>query len=64
MEATIEERKISLTPEYDISVPGRTLHARQVVFALLDKIEVQTEDGSLVATIPERAFPLSQQVRV
>jgi hypothetical protein len=51
LEVTIEERKISLTPEYDISAPGRALHARQVVFALLNKIEVQTEDGSLVATI-------------
>jgi uncharacterized protein YxjI len=58
MDVTIQERKISLTSEYDISTPAGDYYARKALMAINDKIQVKSADGSIVANIQGHFSPL------
>jgi uncharacterized protein YxjI len=51
MDATIREHKFSLRSEYDIESPKASYTAQKALLSFLDKVEVQTGSGSVVATI-------------
>jgi len=51
MDVTIQERSMSLFTEYDISAPGRTLYAKKETFALFHTIDLQDEEGRLIAKL-------------
>jgi uncharacterized protein YxjI len=48
---TIKEHKFSLRSEYDISAPSVAYSAQKAYFSLLDKLEIQTGDGRVVASL-------------
>jgi uncharacterized protein YxjI len=51
MDVTVQERKVSFGSEYDISAPGESYYAKKPFFSLLDNLELQQQDGSVVAQI-------------
>lgn len=51
MDVTIKERAASFCTEYDISTPDRALYAREEMFTLLNKIELQTKGGDTLARL-------------
>jgi uncharacterized protein YxjI len=51
MDVTIQERILSLFTEYDISAPDRTLHAKKEMFTLFNKVELQTDNGQVIARL-------------
>jgi uncharacterized protein YxjI len=51
MNLTIEKQKFTLGAKYDISVPGRSYHAEKKILSLGNKLQLQAEDGSVLARI-------------
>jgi uncharacterized protein YxjI len=51
MDVTVQERRMSLWTEYDITAPGRNLHAKKEMFTLFSKIALETEDGQPLAKL-------------
>ena len=51
LNVTIQERKFSFRSTYDISAPGVTYFAQKAFFAFLDKLELRTKAGELVAKL-------------
>jgi uncharacterized protein YxjI len=51
MDVIIQERGMSLRTEYDISAPGRVLYAKKEMFTLFNKIELQGDEGRVIARL-------------
>jgi len=51
MDVTIQERVFSFTSEYDISGPGLAYYARKAYFSFNDRLQIQAEDGRVLAKI-------------
>jgi uncharacterized protein YxjI len=51
MDVTLQERKFSLFTEYDVTTPGAALYAKKQAISLLNKLELQTSDGQLLARV-------------
>ena len=51
MNVEIRERKFTLRSEYDISVPGANWFARKAFFSFNDRLQLQRDDGSILAQI-------------
>jgi uncharacterized protein YxjI len=56
LEITIHERSFSFRSEYDISAPNSNYYAQKAFFSFVDKLKLQTEDGSELARIRSRSF--------
>ncbi len=54
MNVTIQERKFSFRSEYDISAPGSNWYARKIMFSFGKKLQLQTEDGKVLALLRSR----------
>jgi uncharacterized protein YxjI len=51
LDVTIQERKFSFFTEYDITTPDATLYAKKQAIALLNKLELQTSSGQVLAKV-------------
>jgi uncharacterized protein YxjI len=51
VDVTIQERKFSFFTEYDITTPNATLYAKKQAIALLNKLELQTSGGKVLARV-------------
>jgi uncharacterized protein YxjI len=51
LHATIKEHKFSLRSEYDIASHSQTYVAEKAFMSLLAKLEIRTQNGTVVATI-------------
>jgi uncharacterized protein YxjI len=55
---TIQERKFSFSSEYDIFATGSSYYARKKIFSFTDKLQLQSEDGRILARIAGSISPL------
>jgi uncharacterized protein YxjI len=51
VDVTIQERKFSLFTEYDITTPAAALYAKKQAIALLNKLELRTGVGQVLARV-------------
>lgn len=58
MDVSIQERKISLTSEYDISTPQGDFYAKKQFFSFTDNLELSNAAGEVVAKIDGEISPL------
>jgi len=56
MNLIVSERSLSLRSEYDIDFPGGQWFARQAFFSFRDKVQLQSENGNILARINGRFF--------
>ena len=58
MDVSIQERIFSFRSEYDISTPNAKYYARKLLFSFNDKLQIQAEDGRVLARIQGYFSPL------